>query len=389
MIEPTPFGEFVVKLAGRCNLNCSYCYMFNLGDNSWHSQPKKMSTQIRDAFVNRVLSHTEKHSLKNVSVGFHGGEPLLYGKKDLDEFVTFTRDALENAGINVKFKLQTNATLIDEEWVEILFKHDIVVGVSIDGPKEYHDVFRVDHQGRGSYDDVVSGLRILQKHAKSDKLFPGVICVINPNIPPKEFFDFILDLKVRWFDVRLPLNHYSNPTIQGKWSYGDWLVEVFDLWFQHGDPNLAARFYSELLMLLLGSTWAGSEITGNFTGGLVVIETDGGIEPSDNLKACGDGFTKQHINVLANELDDAFYLPLMQLGYAARSASLPQKCRECPYVKICGGGMLTNRYSIENGFDNPTYFCKDTYQLIEHIQSRVLSELKTASQETHSMNTIA
>jgi uncharacterized protein len=389
MTEPSPFSEFVVKIAGRCNLNCSYCYMFNLGDDSWHSQPKKMSVQVRDALVNKVVSHAKKYSLKNISFGLHGGEPLLYGKKELDEFVSSIRSVFEANDIKIRFKMQTNATLVDEEWVEILFKNDISVGVSIDGPKEYHDVFRVDHQGRGSFEDVKKGIKLLQSHEKSNQLFPGVICVINPNIPPKDFFDFILDLKIRWFDVRLPLNHYSNPPVQGKWAYGDWLVEVFDLWFAHGDPNLGARFYSELLMLLLGSKGTGSEITGQLSGGLVVIETDGGIEPSDNLKACGDGFTKQHLNVLTNELDEAFYLPLMQLGYAGHTAALPQKCQECPYVKVCGGGLLANRYSKENDFDNPTYFCEDTYQLIEHIQSRVLSEFNAASQETHSMTELS
>ena len=164
-------NEFILKVASRCNLNCTYCYMYNKGDQSWMDRPRIMSDMTFCSTIINIAEHCRYFGLDHVSIMFHGGEPTLVGVDRFDRWCRIIRDSL--CGIDVKLAIQTNGTLLDARWVRALATHDVGVGISMDGPQELHDVARVDHQGRGSHTDVMTGIAAL--HAGGVPF--GLLCV--------------------------------------------------------------------------------------------------------------------------------------------------------------------------------------------------------------------
>jgi uncharacterized protein len=348
--------------------------MYNKADKSYMSQPKFMSDEIRDAMIMRIGSHAKRHEVGRVSIVIHGGEPLIFGKERLRSWVTKVRGGLLEYGVDVVFGMQSNGTLIDEEWIDLLADLKVTIGISIDGPERYHNKYRVDHQGNGSFQDVIQGIKLIREHPKGRDVFAGFLSVMNTDVPPSEFFDFMSSTGTHAFNVLFPRANYAYPPEVGTLSYGDWLIQLFDLWFEKDDPNLRVRLFSDAIQLFFGSKMDGGEGLGTNPFGLIVIETNGSIEPSDNLKVCGDGFTKLGLNVLTDELDKALHHPLVNMACKAERY-LCNTCMNCDFVKVCGGGLSVERYSHRNGFDNPSVYCTDLQRLYGHIRSVILSSL--------------
>lgn len=333
-VTPRPsFSEFVVKVASRCNLNCSYCYMYNMADQSYLDQPKFMSEVVQDALTERLLRHARQHGLERVFVIFHGGEPLLFGKERLRRFSSHLSDALTRNGIDVSFGMQSNGTLIDEEWVDLLAEQHVSIGISLDGPERYHDAFRVDHSGRGSFAEVMRGIQVLKSHRRGGEVFAGVLAVMNTAIPPREFYDFVAGINPPAVNVLFPHSNYAFPPAPVPVQYGDWLKELFDLWFEDDRPEMRIDIFANALRLFFGGAYSGEGL-GTEPNGLIVIETNGDIEPSDNLKPCGHNFTKTGLNVLRNELDEALEVPLIGLARKT-SGYLCSACQACEFVQVC------------------------------------------------------
>jgi uncharacterized protein len=143
----------IVKIAGRCNINCTYCYMYNMGDGSYLSQPKKMSEATVQRLAERVKEHCQTHNLQRFEFILHGGEPMLAGVEFVRHFVSIVRSVLP-PGITPGFSMQTNGTLLNEEWCQLIGELNIQTGISMDGTREVHDMYRLDFKGNGTYDAV-------------------------------------------------------------------------------------------------------------------------------------------------------------------------------------------------------------------------------------------
>lgn len=367
-----PFTTFVVKVASRCNLNCSYCYMYNLADRTYRNQPPVMNEDVTEAMIERIASHAVRHNVPWIHVILHGGEPLLMGKQRLGSWVKQVRDGLESHATPY-FSVQSNGVLIDDQWIELLADLHVGIGISVDGPKEHHDRYRVDHKGRGSFDDVVAAIRKLQANRRGPEIFSTVMAVVNPNIPPTEFFEFWQFLDVPGFDLSLPHANYAHLPPTGVRSYGDWMIEFFDLWFTQNRPDRHVRYFENMLRMLFRYPVSTDNIGGRPVG-VVVVETDGSIEPTDAFKCCEDGITKLGLNVLRDEFDSLYdYRMVWTLQHGG--AALCSTCQVCPVREVCGGGYMPHRYSRERGFDNPSVYCGDLLPLISHIRRRVLDSM--------------
>ncbi len=367
----------IVKIAGRCNINCTYCYMYNMGDESYLTQPKKMSETTVQQLAERVKEHCHTHGLSRFEFILHGGEPMLAGTAFVRRFVEITRSVLE-PGITPGFSMQTNGTLLDEEWCRLIGELDIQTGISMDGTREVHDMYRLDFKGNGTYDAVLRGLRTMQNspHLKHK---PGLLSVLNIDASPVEIYESFKELGVRHYDVIIPDHNHDVPPPRKTGSgtsdhaYANWLIELFDHWYAEGENRISIRYFEAIIKMILGE-----EIEFDFMGTskneLLVIETNGGIETVDVLKICGDGFTKNNANVATHSFDEALQTPLANV-YRLANVKLPKKCSVCPVMEVCGGGYIPHRYSSENGFNNPSVYCNDLLKLITHIQNRVLDDL--------------
>ena len=269
------------------------------------------------------------------------------------------------------FSVQSNGTLLDDEWVETLFEESVRIGISIDGPREFHDRFRVDHKGRGSFDAVVAAIQKLRSHPHGSDVFSNVMAVVNPEVPPGELMDFWRSLDVEGFDLSLPHANYAHPpprAIAAK-SYGNWMIEFFDLWFDWNRQDRHVRFFENIIRMLFGYPMSTDNIGGKPVG-VIVVETDGGIEPTDAFKSCDNGITKLGLNVRTHSFDDLYSIDMVSVLQSG-SIALCASCQGCDARNVCGGGYMPHRFSLQNGFDNPSIYCNDLYELVHHISRRV------------------
>lgn len=372
-------NTLVVKVASRCNLNCTYCYMYHGGDNTWKKQPKVMAYETIQSLANRVKEHCLEHSSENMNIILHGGEPLLAGKEFFENFISVFNKTL-SPSVKLHFNLQTNGILLNEEWCVLFSKLNISIGISLDGVKNENDLFRVYHSGKGSYDDIIKGYKTAL-HSPSLKNKPGFLSVINVNADPVATYLHFKQLETRIIDFLLPDANYNSlpPKKQKNASltpYADWLISIFDIWIKESEETRTRiRTFEIIIELILGSNLS-FESWGSMHNDVLVIETDGGIEAVDGLKICGEGFTKAGANVSTHSFDEAMKTPVAQL-YIMGHKYLCKKCLACPINDICGGGSIQTRYSKNNGFDNPSIYCNDLLKLVTHIQNSVIDTLPT------------
>lgn len=366
---PALIKSLVVKIAQRCNLNCTYCYVYNHADKSYRNRPVFMTKQIFGALVNRIQAYLEAQPDLVMDLVFHGGEPMLLPAGELDAWLS---DATRQLGGQITYGLQTNGTLITGAWLDVLAKHQIRPSISIDGDAAAHDAYRVDHRGEGSYDKVVDGLRKLL----DAKLDVGAICVINPDFPGINAYRHLRSLGFKRMDFLIPdATHDSKPLLYGKYGstcVADYLIPIFDEWFEEDDPEIKIRLFLEVLRLLLG----GSPLSDNLGASLggqnyLIIETDGGIHGTDVLKICYEGASDTGLNVLENSFDELPKANPLVFEIIDRGIPLCETCLTCPEREVCRGGAMAHRYSRSNGFANPTVWCADMLKLIDHIRERV------------------
>ncbi|MEO0652473.1 MAG: radical SAM protein, partial [Planctomycetota bacterium] len=197
VLEEQMISGVILKIAAPCNLNCAYCYVYNHEDQSWKSRPKSIPDAVLDSFIRRATSYARRRRSK-LSITLHGGEPTLVGPARLDEIARRIREGLGDhlAGLS----MQTNGTLIDDEFVEVFERRGINVGVSLDGPADVHDAERVYHNGRGSHADAMRGIEVLQRHG----LRPHILSVLNPRLGGAATYRYFREIGVANFDLLLP-----------------------------------------------------------------------------------------------------------------------------------------------------------------------------------------
>ncbi|MFP3987970.1 FxsB family cyclophane-forming radical SAM/SPASM peptide maturase [Streptomyces sp. E11-3] len=364
-----PFRQFIVKVHGRCNLACRYCYLYEGPDHTWRTRPAAAGPKVLDQTATRIAEHAARHTLTDLSLVLHGGEPLLAGAARLAAFAERVRERVPR-GCVVHTTVQTNATLLDDRRLAMLARHGVTVGVSLDGGRAAHNTLRVDHAGRPSWPAAVRGARLLAE--RYPDAYAGILTVVDPASDPVETYESLLTLRPPALDLLLPHGNWTAPPpgLPGRGtSYGDWLCTVFDRWWSAGRRETRIRLFEECLALLLGLP-AATESLGTEPFTAVVVETDGSIEQVDSLKSAYEGAARTGLDIFRHSFDQALNHP----GVAARQtgiAALSAQCQACPLVAVCGGGHYAHRYRAGHGFTNPSVYCTDLQRFIRHVASRL------------------
>ncbi len=356
------------KIASRCNLNCSYCYVYNKFDQSWREQPSLMSDEVMDAAIGAISRHCDSSGQYLVRIVFHGGEPLLVGHERLDRWCRKLAQLRDR--VQVRFALQTNAVLIDDAWVELFRQHNIVVGISVDGPAEVHDAERVDHQGRGSYASVIEGIERLRAGGVGFSL----LSVIRLGEDPVATHRHLVGLGPAQIEYLFPDNTHdtiSDVRAQhGPTPAADFLISVFDEWWCNGSMDMPVGPFMSIARAILGGPCE-VDFIGNNPLGYLFVEPDGAIEGLDVLRACGDGFASTGMNVRTHDFVDVARHSRFHGAAIFEGFPLPKGCEQCREATTCAGGYLPHRYARANGFDNPSAWCADLLRLFDHLRERL------------------
>jgi uncharacterized protein len=358
------------KIASRCNLNCSYCYIYNKGDSTWKQRPAIMSDEVFEAAVQRIRAHCNASRQKLLLLGFHGGEPCLVGAARFSAWCKRARDVLHDIA-ELPICIQTNGTLIDETWAKVFQENKVNVGVSVDGPQEVHDLLRVDHHGRGSYDKVARGLKVLR-----DAHIPfTILCVIPLGADPLAVHHhFVKTLGCKQFTYLLPL--FTHDTIAPiRQRYGltpcaDFLIPIFDEWWFNDTTDITVGNFRNMIKIILGGR-SEMETIGNTPPAYVFVQTDGEMEGMDTLRICNDGMSKMNFNVLETGFEAILHADTLHRTAIFQGMALPTGCRACVERDNCAGGFVPHRYSHSRGFDNPSVWCADLLKLFAHIRGRL------------------
>ncbi|MDB5580827.1 MAG: radical protein [Bradyrhizobium sp.] len=364
-----PIDTVLVKLASRCNLDCDYCYVYNMGDDAWRLQPKRMADETVEA-VARQLAHLVNEQQMPLSVVFHGGEPLLVGP---GRFEAICRTFRSHLGAASGLHLQTNGLLLTSAMIDICAAQDVGISISIDGPAAVHDRHRLDRRGQGSHARVVEAIDRLIAHPAGVDLFSGLLAVIELEADPAEVYQFLKSTGTPSIDLLYrDGNHDHLPT--GKASalsteYGDWMVRLMDTYLADRQP-IRVRVLDDMLRLILGGR-SRKEGVGLAEYGILVIDTDGTITKNDTLKsAAGEDRFRTSASVLNDDLV-AFVASRDFADYHMAQRPSAPACLSCPELAVCGGGMPTHRWSAQNGLNNPSVFCADQKHLIQAMRARV------------------
>ncbi|GAA2868172.1 hypothetical protein Acy02nite_09270 [Actinoplanes cyaneus] len=375
-VAPAPVRQVLLKLHSRCNIACDYCYVYQHADQSWRDRPRVMSRSTIDLAAARIAEHAGKRDLPFLSVVLHGGEPLLAGPDTIDYVVRAVRGAV-TSHTKLAFGVQTNGLLLDDTYLALFARHRIRVGVSLDGPEAANDRHRRFADGRGTHEGAARALRRLNE-AKHRPLFGGILCTVDVTNDPVEVYHHLLEFEPPEIDFLLPHGNWDNPPParvpdQGRTPYADWLVPIFDRWYESPAPESRVRLFESLVSLLLGGP-GGIEGLGLGRVDLVTVETDGTLEQGDALKTVAPGAPATGLHVRWNSFDEYLEHP----GARARQAGLAglgAECRRCPLVEVCGGGHYAHRFRALTGFDNPSVYCADLAALVRHAARRVAADL--------------
>ena len=363
VLQPTPF----------CNINCSYCYL-----------PDRQSTKkMSSATLRQSLDWVFASGLvrEPFSLLWHAGEPLVMPVDFYEEAVALLGRA-NKSGVRVDHSFQTNATLIDARWCDFFLRHDVHVGVSVDGPAFLHDRCRRTRQGAGTLDRVLRGIRLLNEHQVP--LFALTVLTAEALAYPDELFDFYRTNGIN--SVGFNVEEIEGPNISSS-LLGSGMRERFRRFFRRfvdlacsADPPMVVREFQTSTAALLGPRYvAGSRTQENKPWAIVNIDCDGNFStyspellgfssPRHGSFALGNVFRDSLDDVIASERFRALEEEI------ARGVEM---CRqECPYFAFCGGSAPANKF-----FENGTFASTETMSC--RLQKKVCLDVVLAWLEEH------
>ena len=359
---PPAFHLLAKPTGAQCNLDCSYCYFLDK-EQLYPGSPFRMSERTLEAYLRQLI---ESHQTDTVNIAWQGGEPTLMG-------LDFYRTALALAeryrrpGMTFVHTLQTNGTLLDDDWAAFFKEHGFLIGISLDGPRRLHDVNRVDKGGQPTFDRVMRGLRLLQKHGVEFNVLTAVNRV-NADYP-FEVYRFLRDEAGATWMQFIPVVERLNPdgsTLRQEGStvsersvrpeqYGQFLSSVFDEWVRHDVGRVYVQTFEATLRNWLGMESSGMCIFNSTCGTGLALEHNG------DLYAC-DHFVEpayRQGNVHETHMLELVASPRqIQFGEAKRSA-LPRQCRQCEVRFACHGECPKNRFLLsQEGEPGLNYLCE-------------------------------
>lgn len=379
-----PFSLIAKPTGAACNLDCSYCFFLSK-EVLWEVEGQEMSDDILRAWL---VNYLDAQPDGNVTIGWQGGEPTMRGLGFFRAAVALA-ESLKRPRQQLQHAIQTNGTLLDDEWGEFMAEHRFLVGISIDGPPALHDHYRVNKAGRGTYKQVRRGWEVMRRHGVDTNL----LCTVNSanQHHPLEVYQHFRDELGAEFMQFIPIvervaageervaesgwraddGGFVLYTQTGDgvttrsvdaWAYGDFLVTVFDEWVSRD----VGRVFVQDIDAALGAMFGQYSLCVHAPecGTAVAMQHDG------DVYACDHFVEPDHR--LGNAASDCFRNMLAQpkqreFGRSKRT-SLPTQCQACPVRWACHGGCPKDRFAVTPGGEaGLNHLCPGYYRFFSHI----------------------
>lgn len=375
----TPFAKplyVMLKPAGaHCNLACKYCYYLEKNNLYQNSHRHLMSDEMLEQFTREYI---EAQTMPQVLFTWHGGEPLMRS-------IDFYKKALALQkkyanGKQIDNVIQTNGTLLTDEWCEFFAKNHWLVGISIDGPQEYHDHYRVTPAGKPSWEKVMQGIQLLKKHHVEWNAM-AVVNAYNAE-HPLEFYHFFRDNGCQYLqftpiverlteheDGRILASLADNREIPladasvTPEQWGNFLCTIFDDWVRHDVGKTFVEIFDCTLANWMGVP-PGICAYSKECGHAGVMEHNGDVYSCDHFV-----FPEYKLgNIRDQSLIDMLYGEKQQAFSRLKHTSLPRQCKECDMEFACHGECPKNRFEKDKyGEPGLNYLCQGYYQYYSHV----------------------
>jgi uncharacterized protein len=376
-----PFHILTKPVGPICNLDCKYCFYLekeNLypGENQW-----RMSDAVLEEYIRQYI-HSQP--VAEINFAWQGGEPTLLGLEFFRKVIELQKKFA--VGKIISNAIQTNGTLLDDEWCEFLAGHNFLVGLSIDGPAEMHDVYRVDKRQQPTFDKVMRGLELLKKHHVEFNTLTVVNRVNSQS--PLEVYRFLKSIGSQYLQfipiveraaigeshaagftlAEPPLPRQQNSAAVTPWSveaeqYGNFLCAIFDEWVRHDVGTTFVQLFDTALgnWMGLGSSLC---VFAEKCGAALAIEHNGDLYSCDHYV-----YPRYKLGNVMNRSLGAMVNSPSQIKFGNdKSNSLPKYCRQCEVRFACNGECPKHRFiQTPDGESGLNYLCAAYKKFFNHI----------------------
>ncbi|MGO9078178.1 MAG: anaerobic sulfatase maturase [Streptosporangiaceae bacterium] len=360
---PREFHLLAKPTGAVCNLDCAYCFYLSK-EMLYPGSRFRMADDLLDAYLRQLI---EAHAgLPEVVVAWQGGEPTMMGLDFFRRSVELARGYCQ-PGQRISYTMQTNGTLLDDEWGAFLAEHQFLVGLSIDGPQPIHDAYRVDKGGKGSFRLVMKGLAALQRH---DVEWNALTTVHAANQDcGRAVYAFLRDECGARFAQFIPIVERQDgpgqvtPRSVSPAGYGRFLIDVFEDWVRHD----IGEVYVQAFDVALASWWRqppGLCVHAETCGRALALEHTGDVYSCDHFVNPGHRLG----NIRDTPLIELVSSPAQQAFGQAKKDTLPRYCRDCDVRFACHGGCPKDRFAVTpDGEPGLHYLCPGYQAFFRHI----------------------
>ncbi|MCV2892858.1 anaerobic sulfatase maturase [Lentibacter sp. XHP0401] len=381
-MTPLPFNIMTKPIGPRCNIDCKYCYYLEKEKLYPDEKKFRMSDEVLERYIRETIDASLEAGVSEIHFAWQGGEPTMLGIAYFRKIVDLQKKHTP-FGAGVTNSLQTNAMLLDDEWGHFLADNRFLVGISIDGPKQIHDRYRVDRAGRPTFDAVIRGLEVLQRQGVAHNALTTVHRANGGK--GKDIYRFLKGLgfdHMQFIPIveRIGATGLAGaPQIEGDpainvtdWSvaprvYGKFLCDVFDLWFKTDVGKLSVQFFDVQLGL-----WAGRPsslcVFAETCGNSLALEHDGSLYSCDHYV-----YPEYKLgNIKETPMRDMLWSDRQVEFGQDKQAALTAQCRACEFRFACNGGCPKHRFSsARNGETGHNYFCESYTAFFKHAGARL------------------
>ena len=361
-----PISLLVKPASGSCNMRCRYCFYTDETENRTVPSMGVMSIETMKTMVDKALIFADG----DCSFAFQGGEPSLAGLPFFRALTDYVKDHPNPKKVRVHYSFQTNGYNLNEDWAKWFVENQVLVGISLDGPKEIHDRYRVDHAGKGTYQKVMSSIQLFNKYHVDYNILTVVTSATSRH--GQQVYNFFKKNDFRYQQYIECLDPIGE--VQGGYEYSltperyeEFLKTTFDSWYlDMKSGRYVYNRYFENLMMIIARQGAESCNMRGVCGVQWVIEADGSVYPCD-FYALDEWY-------LGNINHDSFETMEQQrqtLGFIEWSKQIPEDCKNCRYFGLCRNGCRRNREPVTSTSTQKNYFCSAYKNFIEYAYSRL------------------